>query len=199
MKRLSIITLLLAFALTGCAGIQVNWGNTSEKAAKVVGCLVADNNPDWTERIVKYCDLLIRESQPIDFQYALDEGVDWLLKQYIDKPTIRLMIVDLLPEIQLTGSLPTLPWMEQVKPLILNFREGVKLCGQSEVISGLMQFDYPLDVIPSGEIADDKSFIEGVKIGAPVVSSKPKGGAIERYCDIYEANYLKFLWGRTLD
>lgn len=143
MKKISIL-ILLAFALTGCAGVDINWGNTSEKAAKVVGCLVADNNRDWTERIVKYCDLLMREGQPIDFQYALDEGVEWLLQQYIDKPAIRLMIVELLPEIQLTDVLPTLPWMAKVKPLILNFREGVKLCGKQ----------------PGDLALNDKSFIQ---------------------------------------
>ena len=137
MKKLSITLIILAFALTGCAGIQIDWSTPLEKGPKVVGCLVADNNPDWTERIVVYCDILLREGQPIDFQYALEEGIEWLLERYVHKPAIRLLIIDLLPEIQLTGSLPTLPWMDKVKPMILNFREGVKRCGQPVVTSAV--------------------------------------------------------------
>ena len=41
MKKLSITLIILAFALTGCAGIQIDWSTPLEKGPKVVGCLVA--------------------------------------------------------------------------------------------------------------------------------------------------------------
>ena len=193
MKKISIILMLLAFALTACAGIQIKPPDIDQVIStgpKLVGALIAENNPDHVDTILKYGDMLLAQSEPIDFKAKLDEGVDWLLRKYIDKAAIRVLIIDCLPEIEFeAGAIPTPAWMNKVKPIVKSFIEGVRIGAPvtSSIPDVRMRptgdFEVRLletDVIPSGEIIDDKSFIQ-------------------RYCDIYETEYLKFMWGRTLD
>lgn len=164
MKRLSIILFVLAFALAGCAGIQIKPPDIDQiisTGPKLVGALIAENNPDYVDTILKYGDMLLAQDEPLDFKGKLDEGVEWLLKQYLDKASIRVLIIDCLPDIEIqTTEIPTPAWMDKVKPVV-------------------------------------KAFMDGVRLAAPV-TSKNKTGVIQRYYDIYEANYFKLLIQRGL-
>jgi len=157
-----IIAIILAFALMGCTLGNVHIkpppiDQVISTGPKVVGALVAQNNPTKADDMIKYGEMLLQEGQPVDFKESLDKGIDLLLRKYVTNAGVRALIIDLLPEIEIDQSaIPTPEWMDKVKPII-------------------------------------KAFIEGVRIGAP-----PEISFIQRYCDIYEANYLKFLWGRSL-
>ena len=184
MKKFSIILILLAFALTACAGIQIKPPDIDQVIStgpKLVGALIAENNPDYAETIIEYGDMLLAQSEPMDFKAKLDEGVDWLLRKYIDKAAIRVLIIDCLPEIEFeAGVIPTPAWMDKVKPIVKSFIEGVKIGAPVES----SEFD------PSSwEPADEPT---------PSTAELHKS-PIQRYCDTYETNYLKFMWGRTLE
>jgi len=166
MKRLSIILVLLAFALTlGCAsmGMQFKAPDLGKaitgSGPRLVGFFVGKENPELADKIIKYCDLLAGKDEPVDFKAKLDEGIDWLLNQYLDEPYIVMELENLLPDIEIqTTEIPTPAWMDKVKPMIENFKIGVNFGSASVTTS-------------------DQGFIQ-------------------RYCEIYEANYLKFLLSR---
>lgn len=136
MKRLSVIALfVIIFAVSAgfsMCGVQVKAPDikpiVTNTGPKLVGALIAENNPTYVDIILGYGDTLLIESNPFDFKAKLDDGIDWLLKKYVDKAAIRVLIIDCLPQVEIEQStVPTPEWMDKVKPIVKAFIEGVKI------------------------------------------------------------------------
>ena len=130
MRKLSVIVFMLVF-IAGCSGIQITMPDIDKvvhTGPKLVGALIAENNPTYVDIILGYGDTLLIESNPFDFKAKLDDGIDWLLKKYVDKAALRVLIIDCLPQVEIEQStVPTPEWMDKVKPIIKAFIEGVKI------------------------------------------------------------------------
>jgi hypothetical protein len=129
-QLIALIVIMFAF-IAGCAGIQVKLPDVDQiktTGPKLVGALIAENNPDYVDTILNYGDMLLSQGEPVDFKAKLDEGIDWLLKKYVDKAAIRVLIIDCLPQVEIEQStIPTPEWMDKVKPVVKAFIDGVKI------------------------------------------------------------------------
>lgn len=158
MKKFSIILIVLAFALTGCAGMQINWNVDKKALAEVAACEIgyqmAKYMPDEAGIALDYARTVMTSIEPGDAKLNLNNWKEYVLDKIGADPHYARQLSKLLPEIELPET-ATPEWVETVKPYV-------------------------------------QEFIYGVEEGLPITSF------IERYAKIYKANYLKFLWARSL-
>jgi len=143
---LHIALFAIIFALiAGCAGVQFTLPDKDKlmhTGPKLVGALIAQNNPDYADLIIRYGDMLLSQGEPTDFQAKLDEGIDWLLREYVDNAAIRVLIVDCLPQVQIEeGTVPSPEWMDKVRPIVEAFIAGVKIGAPQEVSKVTTDFE----------------------------------------------------------
>ena len=137
MRKLSVIAVIaITFVfIAGCSGIQIKMPDLDRvvhTGPKLVGALIAENNPDYVDTILEYGDMLLAESEPMKFEAELDAGVAWLLTKYVNNVGIRILILDCLPQLEIAPDtilerVPTPEWMDKVKAIVKAFIEGVKI------------------------------------------------------------------------
>ena len=169
MKRLSIVLIVLAFALTGCAGMQINWNIDKQALAEIAACEIgfqfSKHYPEEAQVALKYARIAIQAGEAGSFNDQLNEWKEYLLEYIGADPHYARQLSKLLPEIELSeDALPDMKWMETVKPYISEFIMGIEE-GLPVIISNFPHIRY---------------------------------NPIKHYMEVHDANYLKFLWARGL-